>query len=111
MNTGINPLKKQNFTADGIELHPPGHFEGMRKAGRLAAEILDMITDHVAPGVTTEYLDQLCHDYTLKNGAIPAPLGYRGAGPSPFPKSTCTSVNHVVCHGIPNEKAGRGRYR
>jgi len=104
MNTHKNPLKKKNFTLEGIEIHGESDFEGMRKAGKLAAEILDMITDYVAPGVTTEYLDQLCHDHTLKAGAIPAPLNYQGAGPSPFPKSTCTSINHVVCHGIPNEK-------
>ncbi len=74
-------------------------FAGMRAAGRLAAETLDFITPHVAPGVTTEALDRLCHDFIIAHDAIPAPLGYRG-----FPKSICTSVNHVVCHGIPNEK-------
>ncbi len=79
--------------------HRPDDFEGMRKAGRLAAEILDMITDHVAPGVTTDELDRLCHDMTVANGAIPAPLGYTG-----FPKSICTSINHVVCHGIPSDR-------
>lgn len=92
------------MTAEGIELHGPGDFDGMRKAGKLAAEILDMITPHVVPGVTTEELDRLCHEHTLKAGAIPAPLNYRGSAPTPFPKSICTSVNHVVCHGIPNEK-------
>ncbi len=79
--------------------HRPEDFEGMRKAGRLAAEILDMITDQVAPGVTTDELDRLCHDMTVANGAIPAPLGYKG-----FPKSICTSINHVVCHGIPSDR-------
>lgn len=95
---------QSRFTAEGIELHPLSEFDGMRKAGRLAAEILDMITDYVVPDVTTEELDRLCHEYCLKAGAIPAPLGYRGAGPTPFPKSICTSVNHVVCHGIPGDK-------
>lgn len=99
-----NLLKKPQFSPEGIELHPAEDFEGMRKAGKLAAEILDMITDHVVPGVTTEELDGLCHDHTVKAGAIPAPLNYQGGGPTPFPKSICTSVNHVVCHGIPNEK-------
>ena len=72
----------------------------MRVAGRLAAEVLDMIADYVKPGVTTGELDRICHDYiTDVQGAIPAPLNYRG-----FPKSICTSVNHVVCHGIPGDR-------
>ena len=82
-----------------IVIHGPDDFEGMRRAGRLAAETLDMITPHVLPGVTTEDLDQRCHDFIVGHSAVPAPLNYRG-----FPKSICTSVNHVVCHGIPNEK-------
>ncbi|MBN8521795.1 MAG: type I methionyl aminopeptidase [Alphaproteobacteria bacterium] len=93
------------FTREGIELHPVSDFDGMRKAGRLAAETLDMITAHVQPGVSTETLDQLCHNFITKNKAIPAPLGYGGDGVRPpFPKSICTSINHVVCHGIPNDK-------
>jgi methionyl aminopeptidase len=83
----------------GIKIHGPEDFEGMRKAGRLAAECLDMIVEHVVPGVTTEALDRLCHDFITDAGAVPAPLNYRG-----FPKSICTSVNHVVCHGIPGDK-------
>jgi methionyl aminopeptidase len=71
----------------------------MRRAGRLAAETLDFIAPHVLPGVTTGVLDRLCHEFIVDHGAIPAPLGYRG-----FPKSICTSVNHVVCHGIPGDK-------
>ena len=72
----------------------------MRVAGRLAADVLDMVGDYVKPGVTTEELDRICHEYiTDVQGATPAPLNYRG-----FPKSICTSVNHVVCHGIPGEK-------
>ncbi len=82
-----------------IKLHGADEFEGMRRAGRLAAEVLDMIIAHVEPGVTTEALDRLCHDYILDSGAIPAPLNYRG-----FPKSICTSINHVVCHGIPGDR-------
>ena len=72
----------------------------MRVAGRLAADVLDMIADYVKPGVTTGELDRICHDYiTAVQGATPAPLNYRG-----FPKSICTSVNHVVCHGIPGDR-------
>jgi methionyl aminopeptidase len=87
------------YSADGIELHDSAAFAGMRKAGRLAAEVLDFITPHVVPDVPTEELDRLCHDYIIKNKAIPAPLNYKG-----FPKSICTSINHVVCHGIPGPK-------
>ena len=82
-----------------IKIHGPEAFEGMRRAGQLAAETLDMITPHVVPGVTTGEIDRLCHEFITARGAIPAPLNYRG-----FPKSTCTSINHVVCHGIPGEK-------
>ena len=82
-----------------VKLHAAPHFAAMRKAGRLAAETLDMITPHVRPGIATADLDRICHDHIVAAGAIPAPLGYRG-----FPKSICTSVNHVVCHGIPGEK-------
>jgi methionyl aminopeptidase len=72
----------------------------MRVAGRLAAEVLDMIGEHVRPGVTTGELDRICHDYIVnRQKAIPAPLNYRG-----FPRSICTSVNHQVCHGIPGDK-------
>ena len=71
----------------------------MRRAGRLGAETLDYIIPFVVPGVTTGELDRLCHEFILDHGAVPAPLGYRG-----FPKSICTSVNHVVCHGIPGDK-------
>ena len=85
--------------SNAIKLHGPEEFEGMRRAGRLAAECLDMITPHVQPGVSTGELDRLCHAFIMDHGAIPAPLGYRG-----FPKSICTSINHVVCHGIPGEK-------
>ena len=81
------------------EIHAPEDFEGMRRAGRMAAECLDFITPHVVPGVTTETLDRLCHDWIVARNAIPAPLNYKG-----FPKSICTSVNEVVCHGIPGER-------
>ncbi len=83
--------------ADGIA--------GMRVAGRLASEVLDYLTPHVVPGITTNQLDKLAHDYiTQVQGGIPAPLNYTGGGSIPYPKSICTSVNHQVCHGIPNDK-------
>ena len=82
-----------------ITIHSPEDFAGMRVAGRLAAEALDMIAPHVRPGVTTAALDTLCHDFIQAHGAVPAPLNYRG-----FPKSICTSINHVVCHGIPGDR-------
>jgi len=75
----------------------------MRVAGRLAADVLDMIGEHVRPGITTDELDRICHDFIVNTqNAIPAPLNYRG-----FPKSICTSINHVVCHGIPGERCLR----
>jgi len=81
-----------------ITIHKPEDYAGMRKAGSFAAEVLDMIGEHVQPGVTTGSLNDLCHAMIVGAGAIPAPLNYRG-----FPKSICTSVNHVVCHGIPSD--------
>jgi methionyl aminopeptidase len=82
--------------------------EGMRVAGRLASEVLDYITPYVKPGVTTGYLDKLCHDYMVQvQGTIPAPLNYAPPGHRPYPKSVCTSVNHQVCHGVPGEKVLR----
>lgn len=79
--------------------------EGMRVAGRLASEVLDYLAPHVVPGVTTNQLDQLAHDYiTQVQNAIPAPLNYAPGGYTPYPKSICTSINHQVCHGIPNDK-------
>ena len=82
-----------------IIIHSNEDFVKMRKAGSLAAKVLDFIEPHVKEGVTTNKIDDLCHNFILKNNAIPAPLNYKG-----FPKSVCTSVNHVVCHGIPGEK-------
>jgi methionyl aminopeptidase len=83
----------------------PEDIEKMRIAGRLAGEVLDYITPFVVAGVTTEKLDKLCHDYMVDvQGCIPAPLNYAPPGYTPYPKSICTSVNHVVCHGIPGEK-------
>jgi methionyl aminopeptidase len=82
-----------------IKLHGPEAFEGMRRAGRLAAEALDLLTDKVAPGVTTETLDTLIFNFAMAHNAYPAPLDYRG-----YRKSICTSLNHVVCHGMPDHK-------
>lgn len=83
-----------------VTIKTPDEIEKMRVAGRLAAETLEMIEPHVVAGVTTDELDQLCHDHIVDvQKAIPAPLNYKG-----FPKSICTSVNHVVCHGIPSDK-------
>lgn len=80
-----------------ITIHSKEEFEKMRKAGKLAAKVLDYITEFVKPGITTSELNDLCHKMIIDNKAIPAPLNYKG-----FPKSICTSVNHVVCHGIPD---------
>lgn len=82
-----------------IKIHTaPAAFDAMRKAGRLAAEVLDAVGPMVQPGVTTQAINDFCHEMITAAGAIPAPLGYRG-----FPRSVCTSINHVVCHGIPDE--------
>ena len=85
--------------SETIILHGDGDFEGMRRAGRLAAEVLDYITPYVVPGANTDKLDHLCDEFTRDHGAVSAPKNYRG-----YPKNTCISINHVVCHGIPGEK-------
>ena len=85
-----------------IKLHGPAAFEAMRKAGRLVAECLDMLADEVRPGVPTEKIDRLVFDFAMAHNATPATMMYRG-----YRKATCTSVNHVVCHGIPGEKPPR----
>lgn len=82
-----------------ITIHTEADFEGMRKAGRVAAQTLDHIAPHMKPGITTDEINTLCHEFMLANNATPATLGYGG-----FPKSCCTSVNHVVCHGIPGKQ-------
>ena len=89
------PLRKTGQ----IKLHGPEDFAGMRRAGRLVAEVLDELVDRIKPGVTTEAIDRFVLSYALDHGALPATLMYRGYG-----KSVCTSINHVVCHGIPSEK-------
>ena len=88
-----------------ITIKTPEDIEHMRIAGRLAGEVLDYIEPFVKPGITTEELDRLCHDYMVKvQGCIPAPLNYAPPGYAPYPKSICASVNHQVCHGVPNDR-------
>ena len=89
------PMRKTGH----VKIHGPEAFAAMRKAGRLAAECLDMLVPEVKPGVPTDHIDRLVFEFARDHGAVPATLMYRG-----YPKSTCTSINHVVCHGIPNDK-------
>ena len=86
------------MNTDNIPIHQPNDFIGMRKAGSLASKILDKLKDIIVPGISTEEINTFCHEMIINNKAVPAPLNYKG-----FPKSVCTSVNHVVCHGIPNK--------
>jgi methionyl aminopeptidase len=95
VDAGLAPQRKTGQ----VKLHGPAAFEGMRKAGRLAAECLDMLEGEVRPGVPTAHIDQLVFDFAMDHKATPATLMYRG-----YRKSTCTSINHVVCHGIPGDK-------
>ncbi len=92
-------MEQTRVEARKIPLHAPADFAPMRRAGRLGAETLDMIAEHVRPGVTTDQLDRLCHEFMAAHGAVPATLGYRG-----YTRSSCISINHVVCHGIPGER-------
>jgi methionyl aminopeptidase len=88
-----------------ITIKTPADIEKLRIAGRLAGEVLDYIEPFVMPGVTTEELDRLCHDYMVAvQGCIPAPLNYAPPGYQPYPKSICASINHQVCHGVPNDR-------
>jgi methionyl aminopeptidase len=89
------PLRKTGQ----IKLHGPEAFAGMRKAGRLVAECLDILVPEIRSGITTDHIDRLVFEFAMDHGAMPATLMYRG-----YTKSTCTSINHVVCHGIPNDK-------
>lgn len=88
-----------DYENEQVVIHTDADFKSMRKVGKLAAQALDYITPFVKEGISTEELDKLCHDYITEHNARPAPLGYRG-----YPKSICTSINHVVCHGIPGPK-------
>ena len=85
--------------SNNIPIYQRDDFKKMQKAGSLAAYILDQLYELIQPGISTLEINDFCHDLIIKNNAIPAPLNYKG-----FPKSDCTSVNHVVCHGIPNDK-------
>jgi methionyl aminopeptidase len=88
-----------------VTIKSPEDIAKMRVAGRLASEVLDFISPHVKAGVTTEELDALCHEYMVREQkTVPAPLNYAPPGYPPYPKSVCTSVNHVVCHGVPGNK-------
>ena len=95
VDAALAPMRKTGQ----IKLHKAAAFAGMRKAGQLVAECLDMLVPEVRPGVPTERIDQLVNDFAMDHGALPATLMYRG-----YRKSTCTSINHVVCHGIPGDK-------
>ncbi|TAN55308.1 MAG: type I methionyl aminopeptidase [Magnetospirillum sp.] len=92
-------MEREDRELSRIRLHGPADFIGMRNAGHLAAEALDFIAPYVVPGVTTAEIDRLCAGFIAARGAVNAPMNYRG-----YPKSICTSVNHVVCHGIPGDK-------
>jgi len=88
-----------------VHLKTPEEIEKMRVAGRLAGDVLDYITPFIKPGITTDEVDRLCHEFIVGvQDATPAPLNYAPPGYQPYPKSVCTSVNHVVCHGVPGEK-------
>jgi methionyl aminopeptidase len=95
VDAAVTPLRKTGQ----IKIYGPTAFEGMRRAGRLAAECLDMLAAEIKPGATTEHIDRLVYEFGFEHHAIPATLMYRG-----YRKATCTSVNHVVCHGIPGDK-------
>ena len=96
--SNVNPSLASPDSTD-VRIYDDAAFAAMRRAGQLAAEALDMLCEHVVPGVTTGALDEMIFDFAEAHNAIPAPLNYRG-----FPKSICTSINHVVCHGIPGKR-------
>jgi len=99
MITYVDAETKTRRTSGVIPIHGEAGFAGMRKAGRLTAEALDLLVDHVKPGVTTLALDRMAYEFAMDHGAIPATLFYKG-----YRHSVCTSINHVVCHGIPEER-------
>ena len=106
-NSTKNKLKRNiNAAIMTIHIKNPQEIEKMRVAGKLASEVLDFITPFVKPGITTEEIDKLCHDYMVNvQNTIPAPLNYAPDGHAPYPKSICTSINHQICHGVPGPKA------
>ena len=95
----IDATETPDRASHAVKLHGEAGFAGMRKAGQLSAACLDMLVPHVKPGVTTAEIDRLVREFGVAHGAIPATIFYRG-----YSKSVCTSINHVVCHGIPNDK-------
>ena len=105
-NSTKNKLKRNiNAAIMTIHIKNSQEIEKMRVAGKLASEVLDFITPYVKPGITTEEIDKLCHDYMVNvQNTIPAPLNYAPDGHTPYPKSICTSINHQICHGVPGPK-------
>ena len=97
--SGVEELEASYFRKYNIRLKKAVDIEGIRKAGRLVLDTLDLIESEIKPGITTDDLNTLAHEFTVKNGATPAPLNYRG-----FPKSICVSINEVICHGIPGPR-------
>ena len=95
----LDPLRSSPRDSNKVRIYGPEAFAGMRRAGQLAAEALDLLVEQARPGVSTEALDDLVFEFAMDHKAYPAPLNYRG-----FPRSICTSINHVVCHGIPGPK-------
>src|ERR1700712_1971142 len=98
----LDALADAPTRSERIRLYAPVDFEGMRRAGKLAAECLDMLTPYVVPGVVTDDLDRLAREFIMDNKALPACLFYRG-----YSKTLCISPNHIVCHGIPGQRALR----
>ena len=94
------PADRQYAQRHRIRIKTPEQIEGIRRAGRLVIETLDLVETHIRPGLATEAIDTLVHEFTIRHGARPAPLNYRG-----YPKSVCVSINEVICHGIPDERA------
>ena len=94
------PSDLQYAKKNRIRIKTPEQIEGIRRAGQLVIETLDLVVPHIRPGVTTDEINAMVHDFTVRHGAVPAPLNYRG-----FPKSVCVSINEVICHGIPGDRA------
>jgi len=101
-SAGTETLAAQYQRKHGIRLKGPGDIAAIRRAGQLAIATLDMVENLIAPGITTDAINAAVHDFTLSHGAVPAPLNYKG-----FPKSVCTSINEVICHGIPSDRVLR----
>jgi methionyl aminopeptidase len=98
-SSSTRPSDLQYAKKHRIQIKTPEQIEGIRRAGQLVIETLDLVVPHIRPGVTTDEINTMVHDFTIRHGAIPAPLNYRG-----FPKSVCVSINEVICHGIPGDR-------